>query len=266
MNEQKKGFEFDQNVADQLNRLFRTEALKKLREEYFKLFRVNSGEHILDSGCGMAANATALLEHLNGKCRITGIDNSEPMLAIGRQNIGDHRFGKNIELRYGDSHELAFPDDTFDAAMLIQVLEYSKEPIRMLNETKRAIKAGGRIFVADTDWDTLVWNSNQKEKTRKIVLEWSDHEADGWQGRRIYEYLKKAGFNNIEGGVYPMFETSFNPDSYSFLLTRLITEYLQRTEKMAGLELENWIEDLKDKDRSGHFYFSLNRYAFVARK
>lgn len=266
MNEDKKGFEFDQKVADQLNRLFQTEALRKLRQDYFKLFDVQPGDHVLDSGCGTGANAIALVEHLNGKCRVTGIDNSEPMLAIGYKNVAQHRYGECIELRSGDGHQLPFVDGSFDGVMMIQVLEYSKEPLRMLSETHRVLRPGGRIFVADTDWDTLVWNSSQKDKTRRIVLQWSDHEADGWQGRRIYEYLKRSGFKNIEGGVYTMFESSFGRESYAFLLTEIITDYLDRSEKMSRSELDDWIADLKSKFGEGHFYFSLNRYAFVAAK
>lgn len=266
MTEKKNAFEFDQKVADQLNQLFQTEPLRKLRQKYFKLFNVQPGDHVLDSGCGTGANAFALVEHLNGECRVTGIDSSEPMLAIGHRNVAAHRYGKSVELRYGDGHQLPFPDESFHAAMIIQVLEYSKDPIRMLNETRRVLKQGGKLFVADTDWDTLVWNGNQKDKTRRIVLEWSDHEADGWQGRKIYEYLKKAAFKKIKGGVYPMYETSFGPESYAFLLTQIIADYLDRSEKMPRAELDDWIADLQSKDRQGYFYFSLNRYAFVARK
>jgi ubiquinone/menaquinone biosynthesis C-methylase UbiE len=265
MNE-KKSFEFDQAVADQLDRLFRTDVLKNLRKEYFKLFDVQPGDHILDSGTGTGANAMALVEHLLGKCKVTGIDTSEPMLAIGQNNLRTFAYPGSIDLRPGDGHELPFSDSTFDGAMIIQVLEYSKDPLRMLGETRRVLKSNGKMFVADTDWDTIVWNSDQKDLTRRVVHQWSDHEADGWQGRKIYEYLKRAGLRDIQGGVYPLYDSSFAPESYAFLLTKILTDYLERSEKMSAMELRNWIEDLNAKARDGHFYFSLNRYAFVGRK
>jgi ubiquinone/menaquinone biosynthesis C-methylase UbiE len=197
---------------------------------------------------------------------VTGIDNSEPMLAIGQNNLRTFPYAASIDLQPGDGHELNFPDSTFDGAMIIQVLEYSKDPLRMLGETRRVLKTDGKIFVADTDWDTIVWNSNQKERTRQIVHQWADHEADGWQGRKIYEYLNKAGFRDIHGGVYVIYDTSFDSDSYAFLLTQIVADYLQRSDKMSATELKSWIEDLKAKYHDRHFYFSLNRYAFVGRK
>jgi arsenite methyltransferase len=266
MTEGKKGFEFDENVAQQLNLLFRTAELRKLRRQYFDLFALSGGEAVLDLGCGTGANAMALVDHLQGNCNVIGVDTSKPMLAIGERNLQSFAYPDRIRLQFGDAHELPFPEGGFDAAMIIQVLEYSNEPIRMLQETRRILKPGGKVFVADTDWDTVVWNSNLKDRTRQIVLNWSDHEADGWQGRKILEYLTRAGFQSVQGRTLPIAESSFSEDSYSYLFTKIIIDYLIRSEKMAASELEEWMQDLKSKAEAGHFYFSLNRYAFVGYK
>lgn len=266
MSEEKKGFEFDEDVASHLNRIFQTETLRKLRREYFRLFGVQSGERVLDVGCGTGANAIALAEFLQGHCRITGIDSSEPMLAIGRHQLESSPYKDLIQYECGNAHHLPFEDSIFDSAMMIQVLEYSPDPIGLLLETGRVLKAGGKLFVADTDWDTIVWNSSLKERTRRIALLWSDHEADGWQGRRIREYMLRAGFDQIHGDLFHISETSFDEDSYSLQVTRLITDYLIRSGKMPVAEVEEWVEDLHAKDKAGHSYFSLNRYAYVGQK
>jgi len=266
MPEEKKGFEFDENVAQQLHLLFRTDALRKLRKQYFDMFSLSGGESVLDVGCGTGANAMALVDHLQGNCNVIGVDTSDPMLRIGERNLESFPNADCIRLQKAEAHQLPFGDGDFDAAMIIQVLEYSKEPIRMLQETKRVLKPGGRVFVADTDWDTIVWNSNLKERTREIVLGWSDHEADGWQGRKILEYLKRAGFTNIIGRTMTISESTFTEQSYSYLLTRIIAEYMIRTEKMSPSDMDEWFNDLKSKAEAGHFYFSLNRYVFVAFK
>lgn len=266
MPEEKKGFEFDENVAQQLHLLFRTDELRKLRKQYFDLFSLNGGESVLDVGCGTGANAMALVNHLQGNCNVIGVDTSDPMLQIGARNLESFPHADCIRLQNAEAHKLPFSDGDFDAAMIIQVLEYSKEPIRMLQETKRVLKPGGRVFVADTDWDTIVWNSNLKERTREIVLGWSDHEADGWQGRKILEYLKRAGFTNLIGRTMTISESTFTEQSYSYLLTRIIADYLIRSEKMRPSDIDEWFNDLKSKAEAGHFYFSLNRYVFIGFK
>jgi arsenite methyltransferase len=266
MTDEKKGFEFDEKVAQQLSLLFRTDELRKLRRQYFDLLSLSGGEYVLDVGCGTGANAMALAEHLHGNCTVIGVDASQPMLQIGERILPTFAYADSIRLQTAEAHQLPFPDDDFDAAMIIQVLEYSKEPIRMLQETKRVLKPGGKIFVADTDWDTIVWNSNLKERTRQIVLGWSDHEADGWQGRKILEYMIRAGFQNVQGRTFTIAASSFDEESYSYLMTRIIADYMIRSEKMAASEVEEWIQDLKSKAEAGHFYFSLNRYVFVGYK
>jgi len=265
MTEQNKTFEFDENVASQLSRLFQTEPLRKLRHDYFAFFNVQPEDNVLDVGCGTGANALALAEFLHDRCRITGIDSSEPMLAIARHQLRNSTYEDRITYDSGDAHRLPYKNSTFDSAMMIQVLEYSKEPIALLRETMRVLKPGGKLFVADTDWDTIVWNSSFKERTRRIVLLWSDHEADGWQGRKIREYLIRSEFDQIRGELFHMSETSFAEDTYAFQLTNLISDYLIRSEKMSAAEIQEWVEDLGAKNALDHFYFSLNRYAFVAR-
>jgi ubiquinone/menaquinone biosynthesis C-methylase UbiE len=262
----KKSFEFDKNIAQQLNRLFSTDALKKLRREYFQMLGVQPGENVLDVGCGTAANAIALAKTLAGRCTIAGIDSSEPMLAIAQENLKAFNHRDSIKLVLSDAQHLKFPDNTFDAVIIIQVLEYSKDPIEMLTEALRVLKPGGRAFVADTDWDTIVWNSSMKERTRDIVRLWSDHEADGWQGRRIMEYLKRSGFNDVRGRVFAIQETSFKKNSYSRIVTEIVTEYLIRSAKMSEPEILEWISDLKKKDDEGHFYFFVGRFAFLGYK
>ncbi|HJZ13548.1 MAG TPA: methyltransferase domain-containing protein [Acidobacteriota bacterium] len=266
MGEEEKAFEFDEHVAHQLNQLFQTEALQKVRKNYFDFFDVHPGEHVLDVGCGTGANAIALAERLEGDCRITGVDNSEAMLAIARNNLQGHPFRELIKLQHGDVHHLDFPAAHFDAAMVIQVLEYSKDPVALLREIRRVLKPGGKLFLADTDWDTIVWNSDDKELTRQIVLCWSDHEADGWQGRRLLELLSRAGYRDIRGDIYPIIEYSFRESDYSYICTKIIADYLIRSEKMQPPQLEAWVKNLQSKDQQGHFYFSLNRYKCLAFK
>ncbi len=263
MTEEKKAFEFDEKVAQQLNLLFRTEELRKIRRQYFDLFSLSGGEYVLDVGCGTGANAMALVEHLQGNCTVVGVDTSQPMLQIGELNLPSFSYADCIRFQAAEAHQLPFADADFDAAMIIQVLEYSKEPIRMLQETKRVLKPGGKVLVVDTDWDTIVWNSSLKERTRQIVLGWSDHEADGWQGRKILEYMVQSGFQNVQGRTIAISESSFAEESYSYLLTRLIADYMIRSEKMPAVQVEEWVRDLKAKAEAGHFYFSLNRYVFV---
>src|SRR5688572_29012030 len=47
--------------------------------------------------------------------KITGVDISEGMLEMGRKKIEKLKLSHKVELRKGDSEDLQFPDNTFDA-------------------------------------------------------------------------------------------------------------------------------------------------------
>jgi ubiquinone/menaquinone biosynthesis C-methylase UbiE len=80
--------------------------------------------------------------------RALGIDLSHDMLAVARVNV--ERSGlKNLALRKGDMYQLDFPDASFDAVSVHQVLHFAENPARALAEAARVLRPGGHLLVAD---------------------------------------------------------------------------------------------------------------------
>jgi arsenite methyltransferase len=50
-------------------------------------------------------------------------------------------------------------DESFDAAVCVQVLEYVANPTAGLAEINRALRPGGRVVVWDIDWATVSLHS-----------------------------------------------------------------------------------------------------------
>ncbi|CAF3448067.1 unnamed protein product, partial [Rotaria sp. Silwood2] len=101
------------NVAgtyDFLNHFFSVGIDKLWRRKLVKLIGVTNPKLILDVATGTADLAIAETR-LNPE-KIIGVDISEKMLNVGREKIKSY---PNIELQLGDSENLQFPDNTFDA-------------------------------------------------------------------------------------------------------------------------------------------------------
>ncbi|MEQ8193401.1 MAG: class I SAM-dependent methyltransferase, partial [Rhodospirillales bacterium] len=77
-----------------------------------------------------------------------GIDLSRDMLAVARMNL--ERAGiRNCSVRQGDLYQLPFPDGSFEAVTIHQVLHYTDDPARAIAEAARVLRPGGILLLAD---------------------------------------------------------------------------------------------------------------------
>ncbi len=102
---------------------------------------------ILDAATGtgdLAIAATRLKPQ-----RVIGVDISEGMLEIGKQKVKNKKLENIIELKYGDSENLDFPENTFDAAIVAFGVRNFENLQRGLTEIRRVLKFGAPIIVLE---------------------------------------------------------------------------------------------------------------------
>jgi demethylmenaquinone methyltransferase/2-methoxy-6-polyprenyl-1,4-benzoquinol methylase/ArsR family transcriptional regulator len=100
---------------------------------------------VLDIGTGTGRMLQLLAPHA---ARVVGVDLSPAMLAVARAGV--EREGlRNVQLRQGDVYSLPVEADSYDLALVHQVLHYLDEPQRALREAARALRPGGRLVVVD---------------------------------------------------------------------------------------------------------------------
>ncbi len=95
------------------------------------------GLRVLDAGCGSGLYGELLLER---GARVTGIDQSEQMLAHARRRLA----GRDVELRVADLRQpLPFADGSFDAVVSALVLHYVRDWSTPLAEFRRVLRPSG---------------------------------------------------------------------------------------------------------------------------
>jgi SAM-dependent methyltransferase len=114
-----------------------------------------SGARVLDIGCGTAWIA----EHFDD---YTGLDSSRSAVDEAR------RLGRNAILHSVDE-PLPFPDGTFDAVVLKDLLEHVADPVAVVSEALRVLRPGGRAFASSPDAQRWVWDdyTHRRPFTRK---------------------------------------------------------------------------------------------------
>jgi demethylmenaquinone methyltransferase/2-methoxy-6-polyprenyl-1,4-benzoquinol methylase len=139
------------NIAfryDFLNRFLSAGIDVSWRKKAIKLLLSSNPKQILDVATGTGDFAITSYEILKAD-KITGIDISDGMLAIGRQKIEKAGLQKNIELLKGDSEAILFDDNSFDAVTVAFGVRNFENLEKGLSEIKRVLRPGGKLIVLE---------------------------------------------------------------------------------------------------------------------
>jgi len=98
---------------------------------------------IADLGCGTGQITAELTVHVQ---RVIGVDQSAAMLKAARRRTAG--LG-NAELRRGDVEAIPIDDGVCDAAVLVLVLAYVRDPLRVVCEARRILRPGGKVVIVD---------------------------------------------------------------------------------------------------------------------
>jgi len=105
-------------------------------------FPLHKNYRILDIGCG-AGNQLLSLSKLGFD--LSGVDASPFMVEIAKG-----RLGNRCELKTGHAEDLPFSDNEFDAALLINTLEFLDDPLIALKEAGRVARKRVLICVINS--------------------------------------------------------------------------------------------------------------------
>ena len=98
---------------DGLNRVISFGIDVSWRKKVVKIVSKNNPQQILDIATG-TGDLALMMSQLN-PTKIVGLDISEGMLEVGKQKISKANLSDKIEMVVGDSENMPFDDNTFDA-------------------------------------------------------------------------------------------------------------------------------------------------------
>lgn len=105
------------------------------RTALFSEFVGGPGRRVLDLGCRYGA----LTEYYAAGNQVTGVDIDHEALQHAEARLG-------IETLWADLDEpLPFESETFDVVVIGEVLEHIRDPRRLIDESRRVLRPGGRL-------------------------------------------------------------------------------------------------------------------------
>jgi ubiquinone/menaquinone biosynthesis C-methylase UbiE/predicted ester cyclase len=105
------------------------------------------GERVEGDVLDLAAGTARNLPYFSAEARLTGIELSPEMAALGRARAED--LGREFEMVVGDATSLPFPDESFDTVVCTYGLCTIPDDAAAVREAKRVLRPGGRILLAE---------------------------------------------------------------------------------------------------------------------
>jgi SAM-dependent methyltransferase len=250
---------FDARTAARLGKIYMAPAIVEQRARTRAAIGARPGERGLDVGCGPGLLAAELAREVGAQGRIVAMDRSADMLAAA----GERLKGQPVGFVLADAAALPFAEAGFDFVVVVQVYLYVPDIARALTEAARVLRPGGRLVVVDTDWDSCVWLTSDRARHRRLMEARMTDYAHAHLPPRLPGLLEAAGLRLGHAAAIPVVETRYDPDSFSggtIASTReiAITRGVPRDEALA------WEADLRGRTGEGEYFFSVNRFLFVA--
>ncbi|WP_165733750.1 bifunctional demethylmenaquinone methyltransferase/2-methoxy-6-polyprenyl-1,4-benzoquinol methylase UbiE [Polaribacter sp. 20A6] len=133
---------------DGLNRVISLGIDVKWRKKVVKIVGQNNPKQILDIATG-TGDLAIMMAALNPD-RIVGLDISEGMLEVGKQKIAKANLSDKIEMVVGDSEEMPFADNTFDAITVSFGVRNFANLDKGIKEIVRVLKPTGVLVILET--------------------------------------------------------------------------------------------------------------------
>lgn len=196
---------------DNLNRVISFGVDIKWRKKVLEIVKKSKPTTILDIATG--TGDLAILMAATEAQKIIGLDISAGMLEVGVQKINNKNLSNTIEMVLGDSENIPFDDDYFDAITVAFGVRNFENLEKGLSEILRVLKPQGTFVILETSVpEKTPYKQGYKFYSTQILpligkLFSKDDSAYGYLSKSAAEFpygealnniLRKTGFINVQ--------------------------------------------------------------------
>ena len=255
--------QFDEKALRHLEVTYRAPEVAAQRRILLETVAARAGERALDIGCGPGFVTEELARAVGPGGAVQAMDNSESSVEMTRQRCAG--LG-NVQVQAAEATKLPYPDNYFDFAVSTQVYEFVANVPAALSELHRVLRPGGRAGIIDTDWHTILWHSGDPGRMARVLGAWDEHLEHAELPRTLGPLLRGMGFSVTQCKAISYLDTEFNPEGYSYNMTKTIRGFVRDRRGISRQEADTWAEELRELAKAGAYFFNLNRYLFLAEK
>jgi len=154
-------------------------------ENMAKNLNIQPGSTVLDVGTGTGIFVPLLLNKIGNKGKLVCLDSAEKMLEKARKK----NFKGNIEYVCSDISNTQLGDEIFDVVVCYSSFPHFKDKAKALQEIKRLLKKGGRLFICHTSSRSAINEIHQQvpELSNDLIPDYEE----------MQQLLSSSGFGQI---------------------------------------------------------------------
>jgi ubiquinone/menaquinone biosynthesis C-methylase UbiE len=165
---------------------------------------IEPGSRAIDIGCGPLGIVNLLSERVGPGGTVVGLEREPRFAAMAESEIARRNL-QNVEIVQADATATGLPKESFDLAHERLVLVNVPEREAFISEMLSLVRPGG--VVALEDIDNVSWLCEPAHPSWDVLYK-TFHAAfhagggDGFIGRRLVNYLRAAGLENIKFKIH----------------------------------------------------------------
>jgi ubiquinone/menaquinone biosynthesis C-methylase UbiE len=134
---------------DPLVKLMTMGRTNAMRQRTADLAHIQTGDKVLDVGCGTGDLTMAAKERAGSSGQVMGIDPSPEMIAVARQKA--EAKGRAIDYRIGVIEALPFAENSFDVVLSSFMMHHLPDHLKTegLTEIQRVLRPNGHLLIVD---------------------------------------------------------------------------------------------------------------------
>ena len=153
---------------------------------------LHEGETVLDLGSGAGGDVLISAGRVGPEGRAIGLDMTDEMLELARANAREAGV-ENVEFVKGYIEEIPLADNSVDVVISNCVINLAADKRKVIAETARVLRPGGRFAVSD-----VIADPDMDEATKADMRQWTGCIAGALTEAEFSDALGEAGLGEIE--------------------------------------------------------------------
>jgi ubiquinone/menaquinone biosynthesis C-methylase UbiE len=225
----------------------------------FGILGLRPGLRLLDVGCG-TGDYLRVMAPLVAPGEAIGIDLSAEL--VKRAELLSPADQPNLSFQVADVYELPFPDASFERVTATQVMLHLADPWKAIAELRRVLVPGGRVSIAEWDWDSTCLAVTDRDLGRRFTHLLCDQMHNGVIVRELAWRLAGHGFIDVDIAPQARVTRTLGP-AHEWLI-RPATQEFMRTGALTEAEGARLLDDLRERAATGRYFLARTYYVTIA--